>query len=208
MKNTLYLSILAAALLGGQAFAEPVVYSVDKDWSVGQTVEIKDMEATVLVDAQKALLAFTSPTPDYLTLDFRGEYVLNATLFMSMPNQNVLNITSTVDSVESAWEETFSVDGGGSITLCSAGMSLASQHGPVQFFGTDADNTVQLGDSEVLFKGVVDALSDLEMNEVGLVWGSKDITLVGKVGASPTPEPTTGTLSLLALAGLCIRRRK
>ena len=48
------------------------------------------------------------------------------------------------------------------------------------------------------------------MNQVGVVWSGKDITLVGKIGTepSPVPEPTTGTLSLLALAGLCARRRK
>lgn len=34
------------------------------------------------------------------------------------------------------------------------------------------------------------------------------ISIVGHTTIAPIPEPTTGTLSLLALAGLCIRRRK
>ncbi len=55
--------------------------------------------------------------------------------------------------------------------------------------------------------GVVADLSALDMNQVGIVWGNKDMLLVGKV-VKGVPEPTTGTLSLLALAGLCIRRRK
>ena len=204
MKHSLFLTILAAALMGGQVFAK--TYSVKDDWSDGKTVDIYDTEATVLVDAQKTLNYFGASVPRSLTLNYQGDFVLTTGGQMDTPDTGVLNITTTVDSVATAWENTFSVDGGGSITLCSAD-AILSDYGPVQFFGKEANNTVQLGNTEVKFMGFVDALSDLAMNEVGVVWGAKEITLVGKVEKS-VPEPTTGTLSLLALAGLCARRRR
>lgn len=205
MKNTLFLTLMAAALLGGQVFAKS--YSVKDDWSDGKPVNIYDTEATVLVDAQKELYYFAAPLAQSITLDYQGDFVLTTSHYITQPVEGVLNITTTVDSVATAWEDAFSVEGGGSITLCHAGTGVKDQHGPVQFFGTGADNTVKLGDSEVKFVGLVDALSDLAMNQVGVVWGTYDMTLVGKVQKS-VPEPTTGSLSLLALAGLCARRRR
>ena len=203
----MFLTMMAAALLGGQVFAK--TYSVKDSWGDGDPVPIYDTEATVLVDAQKELNNFTaSRLVQSITLDYQGDFVLTTKKYITPPVEGVLNITTTVDSVATAWEDAFSVEGGGSITLCHAGTEVKDQHGPVQFFGKEADNTVQLGDSEVKFMGLVDALSDLAMNQVGVVWGSNDMTLVGKVGGKPTPEPTTGTLSLLALAGLCARRRR
>ena len=201
----MFLTMLAAALLGGQVFAKS--YSVKDDWSDGKTVDIYDTEATVLVDAQKTLTYIDACGSQSLTLDYKGDFVLTTSSYIDTPDRGVLNITTTVDSVASAWEETFSVDGGGSITLCSGYQS--GGRGPVQFLGVDVNNTVQLGGSEVLFKGVVASKDALQTNEVGLVWGTYDMTLVGKVGSpTPVPEPTTGTLSLLALAGLCARRRR
>ena len=204
MKHTLFLTMLAAALLGGQVFAEP--YSVKDDWSAGVEVDIFDTEATVLVDAQKTLNYFDANNAQSLTLDYQGDFVLTASDYIDTPDEGVLNITSSIPSVATDWEEAFSVEGGGSITLCHADW-LDVWCGPVQFFGTGANNTVQLGNTEVMFMGKVVSKEALAMNQVGVVWGGKDITLVGKVQKS-VPEPTTGTLSLLALAGLCIRRRK
>ena len=208
MKNTLFLTMLAAALMSGQVFAETAVYSVDKDWNDVEPVYISDTEATVLVDTQKNLVILQAPLSNCLTLDYQGDFVLTATMFIQLPVSGVLNITSTVDAVKTKWEDAFSVAEGGSITLCHAEMWVEEPtSGPVQFFGTDENNTVKLGNTEVKFMGIVDALSDLAMNQVGVVWTDNDISLVGKVQKS-VPEPTTGTLSLLALAGLCIRRRK
>ena len=205
MKHSLFLTMLAAALMGGQVFADPVVYSVDKDWSDGQNAAAFDTEATILVDAQKTLGGLDARS-DFLTLDYQGEFVLTASGTIDTPDVGVLNITSTVDAVKTKWEDTFSVEGGGSITLCHAG-SIDDWYDTVQFFGTDANNTVKLGNTEVKFMGVVKALPALDMNQVVVVWGEQDMLLVGKLEKS-VPEPTTGTLSLLALAGLCARRRR
>ena len=205
MKHTLFLTMLAAALLSGQVFAETAVYKVS-DYEDGSAWYIEANEATVLVDTQKNLTALRASNSNCLTLDFQGDFVLTTTRFMDTPDIGVLNITSTVDAVKTKWEDAFSVEGGGSITLCSSG-KIYNDYGPVQFFGTDANNTVKLGNTEVKFMGEVASKDALAMNQVGVVWGDKDMLLVGKVQKS-VPEPTTGTLSLLALAGLCIRRRK
>ena len=205
MKHTLFLTMMAAALLGGQVFAK--TYSVHDDWSDEGLVSISGMEATTIrVDAQKTFRAIAANPPS-LTLDYQGEFVLNASIYINMPGDGVLNITSTLDAMKTMWENAFSVEGGGSITLCSS-KTIQETNRSVQFFSTDANNTVQLGESEVKFMGIVDALSDLAMNQVGVVWGDRDMLLVGKIGSSPVPEPTTGSLSLLALAGLCARRRR
>ena len=50
------------------------------------------------------------------------------------------------------------------------------------------------------------AFKEGEIGFTGYYDGSHALKLVAN--GKPTPEPTTGTLSLLALAGLCIRRRK
>ena len=198
--------MMAAALLGGQVFAEPVFYWVH-DYQDGNDCIIQADEATLVVDVQKNLRKVDAFTINRLTLDYQGEFVLTSSGVIDTPDSGVLNITSSVSSVATAWENAFSVEGGGSITLCHAKIQIDESYGPVQFFGTGANNTVKLGNTEVKFMGVVDALSDLDMNQVGVVWGEEDMRLVGKVEKS-VPEPTTGTLSLLALAGLCARRRR
>ncbi|MDO5450625.1 MAG: hypothetical protein Q4F30_07030 [Akkermansia sp.] len=69
--------------------------------------------------------------------------------------------------------------------------------------------------------GFVASKDDVKVGQVGILLDGFDtidasvmltgLTLVANVSsieAPPTPEPTTGTLSLLAQAGLCARRRR
>ena len=82
---------------------------------------------------------------------------------------------------------------GDSVTLVSA-QSIFALH-PEEL---DKEyNIYQYGDPE---KINAIATGKLELNQ--------DKTLLKLVVTSTIPEPATGTLSLLALAGLCIRRRK
>ena len=211
MKHSLFLTALAAALLGGQEFAYSSELHV-KNLNDGDWIYFEDeapYELVIYVDAQKTLGNCATGEVGSLTLNYQGDFVFTSE-YITPPMDGSFNITTTVDSVAAAWEDAFSVDGGGSITLCSATRSLGDYYDlQFQFFGKGANNTVQLGDSEVKFMGVVASKDALQTNEVGLVWAGKDISLVGKVEApAPVPEPTTGTLSLLALAGLCARRRR
>ena len=69
-------------------------------------------------------------------------------------------------------------------------------------------------------RGIVSSADDLNAGEVGLVLGDlqrptgsttytfNTITVVARPLDIPTPEPATGTLTLLALAGCAIRRRR
>lgn len=69
---------------------------------------------------------------------------------------------------------------------------------------------VTLGDIEALAAlgmtnvGVVNSIDSIGVNQYGLVMADNKLTL----HVSEVPEPTTATLSLLALAGLAVRRRR
>ena len=80
---------------------------------------------------------------------------------------------------------------GQSITLVTAAQSITIDQG-------------SLGDVEIKdANGTTVATATLALG------GSENVLSLSNIkGAAPVPEPTTGTLGLLALAGLCIRRRK
>lgn len=211
MKTLIATLIAAAALVGTQASAD-----YDKVYTLSELVAPCDiivsplegaLNVLVNVDAARELSDFAVPFCAGLTLDFQGDYVLTCEDCINLPFEGITNITTSAPDVEALWKERFSVEEGGSYTLCTAGERVDGLHGTLQLFGAEAGSTVSLDGTEVVYKGAVDGLQLLKQNEVGIVLGEKEITLVGKV-VKGVPEPTTGTLSLLALAGLCARRRK
>lgn len=209
MKTLIATLIAAAALVGTQASAD-----YDKVYTLSQmdfpSIDVHPAEGAlnvlVNVDATRELSSITVSECAGLTLDFQGDYVLTCKYMMDAPYRGITNIMTSAHDVEALWKERFSVEGGGSNTLCTA-ERVGTEHGSLRLFGAKAGSTVSLDGTEVVYKGVVADLSALDMNQVGVVWTDNDISLVGKV-VKGVPEPTTGTLSLLALAGLCIRRRK
>ena len=212
MKTLIATLIAAAALVGTQASADYVKVYTLSELEDGDHIDGAPI-VEVNVDAARELESITVFQCEALYLDFQGDYVLTSELYIDAPHEGITEITTSAPDVEALWKNQFSVDGGGSITLCTAGMSVDKHHGPLLLFGWKAGSTVFLDGTEVVYKGAVDGLELLKQNEVGIVWGEKDIKLVGKIGAEPgptppVPEPTTGTLSLLALAGLCARRRR
>ena len=75
--------------------------------------------------------------------------------------------------------------------------------------GVGYNATVELGGVQFTYVGPKAADYVFQTGEIGFTGyeeGSHALKLVAN--GKPTPEPTTGTLSLLALAGLCARRRK
>ena len=215
MKTLIATLIAAAALVGTQASAD-YVYTLS-ELEDGDHIDVRPDEGPrnvlVHVDADRELVGISVPQCWLLLLDFQGDYVLTSEFGIDAPHEGITDIWTSARGVEALWKECFSVEGGGSKTLCTAGESVDKNHGPLLLFGADAGSTVFLDGTEVVYKGAVDGLELLKQNEVGIVWGEKDIKLVGKIAAEPgptppVPEPTTGSLSLLALAGLCIRRRK
>ncbi len=85
-------------------------------------------------------------------------------------------------------------------------VGLAAQ-GYTLTFVNDFSVTDRYGNT-LVNAGVIDNLENLKVGQAALLWQNGTVSLVAMEGAAPIPEPTTGTLSLLALAGLCIRRRK
>ena len=75
--------------------------------------------------------------------------------------------------------------------------------------GVGYNKPVELGGVQFTYVGPQEDTYTFQEGEIGFTGyytGSHALKLVAN--GKPTPEPTTGTLSLLALAGLCIRRRK
>ena len=94
------------------------------------------------------------------------------------------------------------------ITKDSVGFSCNSS-ATLTLNGKGYNETVEMGGTQFTYVGPKESDYVFQTGEIGFTGyyeGSHALNLV--VGGKPTPEPTTGTLSLLALAGLCIRRRK
>ena len=150
MKSLIATLIAAAALVGPQASAYEAVYTLSQVNDGAYILcLVEEGDVLVNIDAQRTLSILSACDASSLTLDFQGDFVLTASN-IDTPDKGVLNITTTVPAVATAWEDAFSVEGGGTITLCSSDYN-DERFGPVQFFGTGANNTVQLGNTEVMF---------------------------------------------------------
>ena len=102
-----------------------------------------------------------------------------------------LNLTGVTLGFCSDDVQDWSAFDGKSITLVDAAKAITVGEG-------------SLGDVEI--KGADGAT--VATATLGLANSNKSLVMSNIKQASPVPEPTTGTLSLLALAGLCMRRRK
>ena len=99
------------------------------------------------------------------------------------------------------------------ITKDSPGFGFAKGVSPsnttLTLNGAGYNETVVLGGVSFTYVGPKAADYVFQTGEIGFTGfetGSHALNLV--VGGGSVPEPTTGTLSLLALAGLCARRRR
>lgn len=74
-----------------------------------------------------------------------------------------------------------------------------------------AKTTISFGDGGVALQKGTQYTFEMNVERVtqtGFYTGIGNVALTGSIENPPVPEPTTGSLSLLALAGLCARRRK
>ncbi len=90
-------------------------------------------------------------------------------------------------------------------------MMLASNIGNAEDFNDEAllrlaEQTTFSATDELAARGVIDPTAQIGNLAYALQGGN--LMLTGIVTNGNVPEPTTGTLGLLALAGLCIRRRR
>ena len=225
MKHSLFLTILAAAFLGsGVANAATTLYPSQYEDGI---IDLYSGDKLVVNET----LTMTGGA-GFLDL-YNG-----ATIEFQAPSESICRIyTSALRSGPTVYFNTagdvynFTFDDGAqSVVAASAGTPITliqdlneGSEGFNFYDSTPSNTTLTLNgvgaggyNKPVVLNGVeftyVGPKADdyvFQTGEIGFTGyyeHSHALNLV--VGGKPTPEPTTGTLSLLALAGLCIRRRK
>ena len=229
MKNTLFLTMLAAAFLGsGVANAAETLYA--SDYTSGP-IELGAYQGydTLVVDEPLTLtdlggildlyngttLAFAKENgAEAICCIFTSEERLDNTIYFN-ESGDVYNFTFNDADAQAI----VAASAGSPITLIqdlnmeSAGFCFWGGISPsdttLKLNGKGYNETVVLGGVQFTYVGPKESNYTFKAGEIGFTGyeeGSHALKLVAN--GKPTPEPTTGTLSLLALAGLCARRRR
>lgn len=228
MKYTLFLTMMAAALLGsGVANAAEPFYP--KDYKGGSIVLGSTQTYDALVVEVPLTLTGTGgflDLHDGATFAFSKENEAEAicsihtsaerksnTVYFNRPN-SIFNIT-----FDNGAQAIVASSAGTPITLIedlnkeSKGFKFAWDAVPsnttLTLNGKGYNETVVLDGVSFTYVGPKESDYVFQTGEIGFTGyenGSHALNLV--VGGGSVPEPTTGTLSLLALAGLCARRRR
>ena len=218
MKKTLF--AVAALALCGTAVAgtydvgnyEGTTFNHDFPYAEGEDVVLN-------VNAPVTLANFSVYWASSLTLNFVGENILSSggdLDFEAGQSSGFLAITGDSDA-KIHWATALTSADITSVTLASGGTGdFFTPQASVSFDGLTESGSITLGNATVYYVGYyeVTTADDAEPlitgdNQIVLVTitDTKQLALVGKI--TPTaPEPATATLSLLALAGLCARRRR
>ena len=230
MKHSLFLTILAAALLGsGVANAATTRYA--KDYKVGAiTLGSAKSYDKLVVDVPLTMTGGGTfiDLYDGATLAFSKENGAESICRIFTSEANVdENKTVFFNNAGDVYNFTFDADAQ-AVVAASAGTpitlieDLNKDCGGFNFYydgppsmttlklnGAVAGGTVVLGGVSFTYVGPKADDYVFQTGEIGFTGyeeGSHALNLV--VGGGSVPEPTTGTLSLLALAGLCARRRR
>lgn len=225
MKNTLFLTtMLAAAFLGsGVANAAGTLYASSY---TGDEIMLGTNQAynKLVVDTPLTL------TGNYGSLDLWNganlafSKVNGADAICSIFTSESINWSYSVyfTNADDVYNITFD-DDAQTVVAASAGKAItliqdlsAASVGfyveppsTLQLNGAGYGETVSMGGVEFTYVGPKESDYTFKAGEIGFTgyfWGSHNLNLV--VGGGSVPEPTTGSLSLLALAGLCARRRR
>ena len=231
MKHSLFLTILAAALLGsGVANAAGTLYP--KDYTGGAiTLGSAKTYDTLAVNVPLTLTGDDGYLDLYNGATFAFSKVNGAEAICSIFTSRELSpLLKSVFFNKAGDVYNFTFDNGAqAVVAASAGtpitliQDLNEASKGFHFYGgvSPSNTTLTLNGAVAGGTVVLDGVSFTyvgpqssdytflkgEIGFTGYEEGSHALNLV--VGnATPTPEPTTGTLSLLALAGLCARRRR
>lgn len=230
MKHSLCLSMFAAALLGsGVANAAGTLYAsqygtpdytdkyivLSSDWDyiklvVDTPLKLKGREGELdLCDGATIEFQKNKEAEDICCIFTSVELHNGVRTVFFNDSSDVYNFTFNDDA-----QGIIAASAGKPITLIqdlnmeSAGFCLADST-TLKLNGAVAGETVVLDGVSFTYVGPQEdgyTFKEGEIGFTGFYHGSHNLSLV--VGGGSVPEPTTGTLSLLALAGLCARRRR
>ena len=228
MKHTLFLTMLAAALLGsGVANAAETLYASQYGTDTPIRLGSSEDYDKLVVDAPLTLTGSSGYLDLYdgATIEFQKKQAAEEiysifALEMPMdypsvyfnPSDSVYNIAFDADA-----QAIVAASAGSPITLiqdlreecegfCFDGISPSDT--VLKLNGKGYNETVEMGGVSFTYVGPQEDTYTFKAGEIGFTGyydGSHNLSLV--VGGS-APEPATGSLSLLALAGLCARRRR
>ena len=225
MKHTLFLTMLVAALLGSGVANAAINQTLYASSYTGDDITLGTDYTynTLVVDKP---LTLTGPDGyldlyDGATIQFQKEQAAEAicSIFSSASisggysvyfnNRNaVYNIT-----FDDGAQTVIAASAGKAITLIEdlnmrSGGFLVALAPTFTLNGAVVGQTVNMNGVQFTYVGPKEDGYTFKAGEIGFTGyalGSRNLSLV--VGGS-VPEPTTGSLSLLALAGLCARRRR
>lgn len=217
MKKTLF--AVAALALCGTAVADEYFARNYVGGDFDKYIYESGSDVVFNVDQTVTLNLFDAYDASSATLNFIGENTFSTSYVLDLgvdEGCGTLAITGDYDA-KIHWGESLTSSAGGvkTLTLVSAGEGFAPPDS-ASFEGLTESGSITLGDAALTYMGfhVVTTAAEAEAlitgdNQIALVaiGGAGQLALVGK-GAATTPEPATATLSLLALAGLCARRRR
>lgn len=233
MKNALFLTMLAAAFLGsGVANAAGTLKASEYTNGSITLGQIYTYDKLVL-DAPLTLTRDTATLGLYknATIEFQKKQATEAicSIFTTEQLRRATDSPVSFSGQGGAVAFNFMFDAGAQaivaastgkaitlihdITKDSPGFAFTSGASPsnttLTLNGKGYDETVEMGGVSFTYVGPKEDTYTFKAGEIGFTGyyaGSHALNLV--VGGGSVPEPTTGTLSLLALAGLCARRRR
>ena len=222
MKHSLFLTILAAALMGsGVANAAGTLKASEYKGGIILLGSTEDYD-TLAVDTPLTLTGV-----GYLnlyngaTFAFSKENEAEAICSIYTPAEKK-STTVYFNLAGDVYNITFD-DGAQTVVAASAGKAITliqdrnmagegffvASGTTLKLNGAVAGETVNMNGVSFTYVGPQSSDYTFKEGEIGFTgykYGSHNLSLVANAPA--VPEPTTGTLSLLALAGLCARRRR
>ena len=231
MKHTLFLTTMLAAALLGSGVANAAGTLKASDYTEDDIVlgTGKDYN-TLVVDTPLTLTGYNGYLDLYNGATFAFSKKNGAEAICSIftaESRSDSTYTVYFNGVGDVYNFTFD-DGAQAVVAASAGKTITliedlnkdckgfgfyggatPSNTTLTLNGAVAGETVNMNGVQFTYVGPQGsdyAFKEGEIGFIGYAQGSHNLSLVAN--GKPTPEPTTGSLSLLALAGLCARRRR